>query len=138
MYNTGISTQYSVMTSMGKESKKVDICICITDSFCCTVETNLTLQINCTPIKINSKKINKEGQIGSMSHLQSIPVRWLLAPPQSLVQFPAAFPPAFHQCRNRRQGTSTTGVVKYVDNLSDTLKQKCFQVSCFFFFLRYS
>ena len=37
---------------MGKESKKrVDICICITDSLCCTPETNTTLKINYTPIK---------------------------------------------------------------------------------------
>ena len=36
--------RYSVMTYMGKESKKrVDICICITDSLCCTAETNATL-----------------------------------------------------------------------------------------------
>ena len=32
----------------GKESKKrVDMCICITDSLCCTVETNTMLLINC-------------------------------------------------------------------------------------------
>ena len=44
LYNTGNSTQYSVMTYMGKESKKrVDICIWITDSLCCTPETNTTL-----------------------------------------------------------------------------------------------
>ena len=42
-YSTGNSTQYSVMAYMGKESKKVDICICITDSLCCTPETNTTL-----------------------------------------------------------------------------------------------
>ena len=44
LYNTENSTQYSVMTYMGIESKKkVDICICITDSLCCTAETNTTL-----------------------------------------------------------------------------------------------
>ena len=33
LYSTGNSAQYSVMAYMGKESKKrVDICICITDS----------------------------------------------------------------------------------------------------------
>ena len=38
----------------GKEiQKRVDICIYITDSLCCTVETNTTLSINYTPIKIN-------------------------------------------------------------------------------------
>ena len=35
---------YSVMTYIGKESKKrVDVCICITDSLCCIAETNTTL-----------------------------------------------------------------------------------------------
>ena len=39
--------QYSVMAYMGKEGrKKVDVCICITDSLCCTAETNTTVQIN--------------------------------------------------------------------------------------------
>ena len=43
-YSTGNSTQYFVMAYMGKGSKKrVDICICITDSVCCTLETNTTL-----------------------------------------------------------------------------------------------
>ena len=41
---------------MGTESKRVDICVCITDSLCCTSETNTALQINYTPIKINVKK----------------------------------------------------------------------------------
>ena len=45
---TETSSQYSVMTYMGKESKKVDICI--TDSLCCTAETNTTVYINYTPI----------------------------------------------------------------------------------------
>ena len=47
LYSTGNSIQYSVMAYMGKDSKKkkkrVDICICITDSLCCTPETNTTL-----------------------------------------------------------------------------------------------
>jgi len=47
-YITGNSTQYSVMTHMGKESfKKEDICICVTDSLCCPARTNTILQINC-------------------------------------------------------------------------------------------
>ena len=47
--STGNSTQYSVMAYVGKESKKkgkrerVDICVCATDSLCCTPETNTTL-----------------------------------------------------------------------------------------------
>ena len=33
--------QYSVMAYMGKESKnRVDICMCITDSLCCSPDTN--------------------------------------------------------------------------------------------------
>ena len=44
LYSSGNSTQYSVMTFMGEESKKrQDICICITDSLCCTPDTNTTL-----------------------------------------------------------------------------------------------
>ena len=44
LYSTGDSTQYSVMTYVRKESKKrVDICICITGSLCCTPQTNTTL-----------------------------------------------------------------------------------------------
>ena len=42
LYSTGNSTQYSAVTHMGKESKKirVDTCICITDSLRCIPETN--------------------------------------------------------------------------------------------------
>ena len=40
LYSTGNTAQYSVVAYMGKESKRVDICICITDSLCCTAETN--------------------------------------------------------------------------------------------------
>ena len=43
LYSPGNSTRYSVMTYMGKESKKVDICIYTTDSLCCMPETNATL-----------------------------------------------------------------------------------------------
>ena len=31
--------QYSIMTYVGKESKRVDACICVTDSLCYTAET---------------------------------------------------------------------------------------------------
>ena len=43
LYSTGNSTQYSVMTYMGTESRKLWICTCITDSICCVSETNTTL-----------------------------------------------------------------------------------------------
>ena len=33
--------------------KKIDTCLCITESLCCTPETNTTSLINCAPIKIN-------------------------------------------------------------------------------------
>ena len=32
-----------------------DVCICVADSFCCTVEAQTMLQSNYTPIKINLK-----------------------------------------------------------------------------------
>ena len=41
LYSTVNSTQYSVVTYMGKESEqKRDICICVTESTCCTPEIN--------------------------------------------------------------------------------------------------
>ena len=46
LYSTGHSIQCSVMAYIGKETKKkkrVDIGIRITDSLCCTPETNTTL-----------------------------------------------------------------------------------------------
>ena len=44
MILTENSTQSSVTIYVGKESfKKVVICVCITDSLCCTPETNITL-----------------------------------------------------------------------------------------------
>ena len=44
LYSTGNSTQYPVMTYMGKESKiRVGICINMADSLCCTLATNTTL-----------------------------------------------------------------------------------------------
>ena len=51
------------MTYMGKEClKKVDVCICITDSFCCTAETN-TLYINYTSIKKETAEMTKDLRI---------------------------------------------------------------------------
>ena len=45
MYNPGNSTQYSAVAYLGKESKNESgyMGICITDSLCCTAETNTTL-----------------------------------------------------------------------------------------------
>ena len=42
------------MAYLGKETKKknVDMCICITDSLCCTSEANTTLYIKHAPIKV--------------------------------------------------------------------------------------
>ena len=55
LYSTGNSTQYSVMTSVG-----VDLCLCMTESLCCTIEINSTLKINYTSIKLlKSSKLSK-------------------------------------------------------------------------------
>ena len=44
------SVQHYVTTLMGEEfEKKIDICVCITESLCCTFETNTTLLTNYTP-----------------------------------------------------------------------------------------
>ena len=42
-YSTGNSVQYFVMTYMEQNLKKSDICLRITDSLCCTLETDTTL-----------------------------------------------------------------------------------------------
>ena len=57
-------TKQSVMTYTGKESKKrVDICICITDSLCCTAEINTTLQNNYNKIKLKKKNMDSGARI---------------------------------------------------------------------------
>ena len=45
LYSTANCTQYFVMTYIGKESKekRMDICVCITNSLCYLPETNTTL-----------------------------------------------------------------------------------------------
>ena len=40
--------------------KRMDMCMCMTDSLCCTPETNTTLLVNYTPIKLKKKKANPE------------------------------------------------------------------------------
>ena len=35
---------------MGREFEKIDTCICITESLCCTPDAITTLLINCIPI----------------------------------------------------------------------------------------
>ena len=43
-YSTGNSTQSSVKTYMEKKiCKRMDICLCITESLCCRPETSTTL-----------------------------------------------------------------------------------------------
>ena len=39
LFSTGNSAQYSVMTDMEKDPKRVDICLCVIDSHCCTSKT---------------------------------------------------------------------------------------------------
>ena len=61
LYSTRSPTQHSVVTYMGKESKlkkRVGICICIADRLFCTPETNTTLQINYSPIKLKKNNNN--------------------------------------------------------------------------------
>ena len=54
------------MACVGIESERVDICISITDSFCCTAGANTTLLISYTPIKITiiKKKQHHRQQAG--------------------------------------------------------------------------
>ena len=47
----------------GKEIQKGGaICICMADSLCCTVDSNIILQTNYTPIKINLKNKNENSK----------------------------------------------------------------------------
>ena len=63
LYSTVNSMQYSVKTYMGKEPKKaMDMCICITESLCCTAEI-ITLYINYTSIKIKKKHNRKQHNV---------------------------------------------------------------------------
>ena len=43
LYSIENATQHSVITHMGKESRKEWICACITESLCCTAEITATL-----------------------------------------------------------------------------------------------
>ena len=53
----------------------MDICICITDSFCCATETNTTLYINYTLTKINLKKIVTS--LGAVAQtVKNLPAMW--------------------------------------------------------------
>ena len=48
----GNSAQYYVNNLNGERIfKRIDLCICITESLCCTPETNTIWLINYTPIK---------------------------------------------------------------------------------------
>ena len=42
LYSTGNYIQYPVIKHNGKNMKK-NICICVTESLCCTAEINITL-----------------------------------------------------------------------------------------------
>ena len=35
------------------QKKNMCVCVCVTESLCCTPETNTTLQINCTSMENN-------------------------------------------------------------------------------------
>ena len=38
LYTTENSAQYSVIIHVGKESERIDMCMCMTGSLCCTAE----------------------------------------------------------------------------------------------------
>ena len=62
LYSTGNSAQYSVITKWERNLKENKY---ITESLCCTPETNPTLLINYTPIL---KKKNKNSLVGGEYH----------------------------------------------------------------------
>ena len=43
LYSTGNYIQYPVINHNGKEYKKKNVYICVTESLCCTAEINTTL-----------------------------------------------------------------------------------------------
>ena len=47
--STGNSTQYSVILHVGEECDKEWMCICATESLCCTAESSTTLEIKSIP-----------------------------------------------------------------------------------------
>ena len=54
LYSTGNYIQYPVIDGNGKDYKKsvyMCVCVCVTESLCCTAETNIIFQINYTSIK---------------------------------------------------------------------------------------
>ena len=50
------TTKCSVVTCIGRKSKRGDKCIPTTDSFCCTAETNTTLLDDYIPMKSKIKR----------------------------------------------------------------------------------
>ena len=50
--STENSTQYSVITYVGEDSERMDVCICMTGSLCHTEETIIALYLNYTSIKL--------------------------------------------------------------------------------------
>ena len=59
MYSTEKYIQYPVINHNGKEYKKKNVYMCITESLCCTAEMGTTLYINYTSIK-KRKEYEKE------------------------------------------------------------------------------
>ena len=55
MYSTGNYIQLPVINHNGKKYFLKNVCMCITESLCCTTEIGTTSQINCTSIKIKTK-----------------------------------------------------------------------------------
>ena len=77
LYCKGNSIQYSVIIYTGKHLKnRMDICMCITKSLCCTPETNKLCKPTLLQYKIKIEKLIK-----SSSSVQSLSRVWLFATP---------------------------------------------------------
>ena len=77
-----------------------DICICIADSLCSTVETNKTLQINYIPTEIKKKKKVLSMRGPSRVHSTGLPYFILLHKIRSQNQQRQQDPAAFQNCNS--------------------------------------
>ena len=75
LYSTGKSTQYPVITYMG-----MDMCTCITESFCYTAEINIVNQLYFNKIFSNEKNHIKskvfEALLFNTNERDSLPISW--------------------------------------------------------------
>ena len=73
MYRTENSTLYSVIIYVGKESKRMDMCIWMIVSLCCIAETITVLKINYTSKKTLAKIHNEDVWI-PLQHAKTLEV----------------------------------------------------------------